>query len=157
MLPSNGADATAIGPFHDNDLNYKHLGDIGTGAGFYTGYIRVYKGVYPGQVKTISFLISDGTHGTGGSYDVDTGTYFYDVTKITESASHAILVTPDLVYLTGTWISESRLTTGKDSSNIPIAFKYSGTGTPKVFIYAQGDSNSQYIGGSQCHFVKFSV
>lgn len=157
VLPSNGADKTTVGPFHNNDFSYKHLGDIGTGAGFYTGYIRVDKDTQPGQVKTISFLVSDGTHGSGSSFDVDTSSPFSDITKITDSSSHAILVTPDLVYLTGTWVTESRLVTGKDSSNIPIAFKYTGTGTPKVFVYAQGDSNFQYIGKTETHFVKFST
>ena len=159
VLPSNGADKTAIGPFHDNDLNYKHLGDIGSGAGFYTGYIRVYKGAYPGEVKTIRFLVDDGTHGVGGAYDVDTGSYFYDTTRITSASSHFVYETPLLQYLTGGLINESRLSSSadQDTANIPIAFKYSGTGTPKVFIYAQGDSNSQYIGGSEVHFVKFST
>ena len=156
-MPSNGADKTNVGPFHENDFSYKYLGDIGTGAGFYTGYIRVDKASQPGQVKTISFLISDGTHGNSASFDVNTSSPFSDITKITDSSSHAVLVTPDLVYLTGTWVSNSRLVTGKDSSNIPIAFKYTGTGTPKVFVYAQGDSNYQYIGITQTHFVKFST
>ena len=162
VLPSNGADKTAVGPFHDNDLNYKYLGDIGSGAGFYTGYIRVYKGSYPGQVKTIRFLIDDGTHGIpsgGTTYDVDTGSYFYDTTRITSASSHFVYETPLLQYLTGGLINESRLSSSadQDSANIPIAFKYTGTGTPKVFMYAQGDSNYQYIGGSEVHFVKFST
>ena len=160
VLPSNGANKTAVGPFHENDMTYKHLGDIGTGAGFYTGYIRVYKGSYPGQVKTISFLFSDGTHGSGSGYDVNTVSSFsIDTPQISSSASHYITETPLLYYLTGTLITESRLKSNanQDTANIPFAFLYTGTGTPKVFIYAQGDSNYQYIGGSEVHFVKFST
>jgi len=157
-LPSNGGEktGTTLGYWHENDLNYRHVAEIGSGAGFYTGYIRVYKGSYAGQIKTISFLISDGTFGASSSNDVDTSVTFTDITKITESASHAILVTPDLVYLTGTWISSSRLTTGKDSSNIPLAFRYTGSGTLNIFIYAQADSNYQLMGGADARFIKFS-
>jgi len=164
VLPSNGGNKTAVGPFNENDMTYKHLGDLGTGAGFYTGYIRVYKGSYPGEVKTISFLFSDGTHGANGTppgatYNVNTISAFVDTPQISSSASHYITETPLLYFLTGTLITDSRLKSNanQDTANIPFAFLYTGTGTPKCFIYAQGDSNSQYIGGSEVHFVKFST
>ena len=159
FLPSNGGEkgGTTLGYWHENDQNYRHVAEIGEGSGFYTGYIRVYKGIYPGQIKSISFLISDGTYGAGSGYDVNTSVTFTDITKITESASHAILVTPELEYLTGTWIHESRLTTGKDSSNIPLSFKYTGTGTLNIFIFAQGDYNFQLMGGADARFIKFST
>lgn len=162
FLPSNGGEktGTTLGYWHENDLNYRHVAEIGSGAGFYTGYIRVYKGSFAGQIKTISFLVSDGTFGASNSNDVNTSVTFSDTTKITESASHAILVTPDLEYLTGGWISNSRLTstgtTGKDSSNIPLAFRYTGSGTLNIFVYAQGDSNYQLMGGADARFIKFS-
>ena len=157
-LPTNGGEktGTTLGYWHENDLNYRHVAEIGSGAGFYTGYIRVYKGSYAGQIKNISFLISDGTFGASSSNDVNTSVTFSDITKITESASHAILVTPNLQYLSGGWISSSRLTTGKDSSNIPLSFRYTGTGTLNFFIYAEADSNFQLMGGADARFVKFS-
>lgn len=159
FLPSNGGEktGTTLGYWHENDLNYRHVAEIGSGAGFYTGYIRVYKGIYAGQIKNISFLISDGTFGASSSNDVNTSVTFSDITKITESASHAILVTPNLQYLSGGWISNSRLTTGKDSSNIPLSFRYTGSGTVNFFIYAEGDSNYQLMGGADARFVKFST
>ena len=158
FLPSNGGEKTGstLGYWHENDLNYRHVAEIGSGAGFYTGYIRVYKGIYAGQIKNISFLVSDGTFGASSANDVNTSVTFSDITKITESASHAILVTPNLQYLSGGWISNSRLTTGKDSSNIPISFRYTGTGTLNFFIYAEADSNYQLMGGADARFVKFS-
>jgi len=159
FLPTKGGEktGTTLGYWNENDFNYRHVAEIGSGAGFYTGYVRVYKGFFAGQVKNISFLVSDGTYGSGAGYDVNTVVSFYDVTKITESASHAIYVSTDLVYLTGGWISGSRLTTSKDSGNIPIAFRYTGTGTLNFFIYAEGDSNTQYIGGCDVRLVKFST
>ena len=158
FLPSSGGEktGTTLGYWHENDLNYRHVAEIGSGAGFYTGYIRVYKGSFAGQIKTISFLVSDGTFGASSSNNVNTSVTFSDTTKITESASHAILVTPELQYLSGGWISSSRLTTGKDSSNIPLAFRYTGSGTLNIFIYAQGDSNYQLMGGADARFIKFS-
>jgi hypothetical protein len=157
-LPSNGGEktGTTLGYWHENDFNYRHVAEIGSGAGFYTGYVRVFKGSFAGQIKTISFLISDGTFGPSSSNNVNTSVTFSDTTKITESASHAILVTTDLQYLTGGWISQSRLTTSKDSGNIPLAFRYTGTGTLNFFIYAQADSNFQLMGGADARFVKFS-
>ena len=159
FLPSFGGEktGTTLGYWNENDLNYRHVAEIGSGSGFYTGYIRVYKGSFAGQIKTISFLISDGTFGTSSSYNVNTSVTFSDTTKVLESASHAILVTPDLEYLSGGWIAASRLTTGKDSSNIPLSFRYTGSGTLNIFIYAQGDSNTQYMGGADARFVHFST
>jgi predicted nucleic acid-binding Zn-ribbon protein len=159
FLPSFGGEktGTTLGYWNENDLNYRHVAEIGSGSGFYTGYIRVYKGSFAGQIKTISFLISDGTFGTSSSFNVNTSVTFSDTTKVLESASHAILVTPDLQYLSGGWIADSRLTTGKDSSNIPLSFRYTGSGTLNIFIYAQGDSNTQYMGGADARFVHFST
>ena len=158
FLPSKGGQktGTTLGYWHENDFNYRHVAEIGSGAGFYTGYIRVFKQPYAGQIKGIEFLISDGTFGASSSNDVNTSVTFSDITAITESASHAILVTPKLQYLTGGWISASRLTTGKDSSNIPLSFRYTGTGTLNIFIYAEADSNYQLMGGADARFVKFS-
>lgn len=159
FLPSRGGQktGTTLGYWHENDFNYRHVAEIGSGAGFYTGYIRVFKPPYAGQIKGIEFLISDGTYGNAYFYDVNTSVVFYDITRITESASHAVLVTPKLVYLTGGWIEASRLTTGKDSSNIPLSFRYTGTGTLNVFIYAEADGNYQLMGGADARFVKFST
>jgi len=159
FLPSFGGEktGTTLGYWNANDLNYRHVAEIGSGSGFYTGYIRVFKGSFAGQIKTISFLISDGTFGPSSSNDVNTSVTFTDITKITEASSHAIFVTTDLQYLSGGWIADSRLTTGKDSSNIPLSFRYTGTGTLNIFIYAQGDTNTQYMGGADARFVHFST
>ena len=159
FLPSFGGEktGTTLGYWNANDLNYRHVAEIGSGSGFYTGYVRVFKGSFAGQIKTISFLISDGTFGPSSSNDVNTSVTFTDITKITEASSHAIFVTTDLQYLSGGWIADSRLTTGKDSSNIPLSFRYTGSGTLNIFIYAQGDSNTQYMGGADARFVHFST
>jgi hypothetical protein len=169
FLPSRGGEKTgpSIGYFHDNDFNYRQIAEIGSGAGFYQGFARIYKGSYAGQVKTIVFMVSDGTYGASYIYDVNTGVYFYDVgpnfnidgkgSYREDSASHVVFDTPHIGFLTGNWIPSGRLTSTRDSGNIPLAFRYTGTGTLNFFIGAQGDSNYQYVGGVDVRFIKFST
>ena len=159
VLPSNGGLVTgsSIGNFNTNSLRYAHVTSVGTGAGFYIGYVRLVGGT--GEVKTISMLFSDGTHGASASNQINTtvtsgGT---DTTKLTDNASNPFrYVTPTLDKLPGL-INESRLTSSADTTNIPFAFRYTGTGTVNLFIYAQGNSNALQIGSADARFVKFSA
>ena len=159
VLASNGGLVTGstIGNFNANSLRYAHVTSVGTGAGFYIGYVRLVGGT--GQVKTISMLFSDGTFGASASNQINTtvtsgGT---DTTKLTDNASSPFrYVTPDIEKLPGL-ITESRLTSSADTTNIPFAFRYTGTGTVNLFIYAQGDSNALQIGSADARFIKFSA
>mgnify|MGYP004172390237 CR=1 FL=1 len=45
-------------------FRYAHVAEIGTGAGFYQGYVRAKGGT--GQVKTVRFFISDGRNRSVG-------------------------------------------------------------------------------------------
>ena len=158
-MPSNGGlvAGSTIGNFNNNSLRYAHVTSVGTGAGFYIGYVRLVGGT--GQVKTISMLFSDGTFGASASNQINTtvtsgGT---DTAKLTDNASSPFrYVTPNLEKLPGL-IDESRLTSSSDTTNIPFAFRYTGTGTVNLFIYAQGNSNSLQIGSADARFVKFSA
>ena len=159
VLASNGGlvDGSAIGNFNTNSLRYAHVTSVGTGAGFYIGYVRLVGGT--GEVKTISMLFSDGTFGASASNQINTtvtsgGT---DTTKLTDNASSPFrYVTPLLQNLPGL-ISESRLTSSSDTANIPFAFRYTGSGTVNLFIYAQGNSNALQIGSADARFIKFSA
>ena len=159
MLPTSGGLVTgsSIGNFNNNSLRYAHVTSVGTGAGFYIGYVRLVGGT--GEVKTISLLFSDGTFGASSSNQINTtvtsgGT---DTTKLTDNASSPFrYVTPDLEKMMGL-ISESRLISSADTTNIPLAFRYTGTGTVNLFIYGQGDSNSLQIGSADARFIKFSA
>ena len=159
VLASNGGlvDGSAIGNFNNNSLRYAHVTGVGTGAGFYIGYVRLVGGT--GEVKTISLLFSDGTFGAGSSNQIDTTvtTGGTDTTKLTDNASSPFrYVTPDLEKMMGL-ITDSRLTSSADTTNIPLAFRYTGTGTVNLFIYGQGDSNSLQIGSADARFIKFSA
>ena len=158
-LPSNGGlvAGSSIGNFNTNSKRYAHVTSVGTGAGFYIGYVRLVGGT--GEVKSISLLFSDGTFGASASNQINTtetsgGT---DTTKLTDNASSPFrYVTPDLEKMMGL-IPESRLTTSADTTNIPLAFRYTGTGTVNLFIYGQGDGNSLQIGSADARFIKFSA
>ena len=159
VLASNGGlvDGSAIGNFNNNSLRYAHVTSVGTGAGFYIGYVRLVGGT--GEVKTISLLFSDGTFGASASNQIDTTvtTGGTDTTKLTDNASSPFrYVTPDLEKMMGL-IIDSRLTSSADTTNIPLAFRYTGTGTVNLFIYGQGDSNSLQIGSADARFIKFSA
>ncbi len=159
VLLSNGGvvAGSSIGNFNNNSLRYAHVNSIGTGAGFYIGYVRLVGGT--GQVKSISMLFSDGTFGASASNQINTtvtsgGT---DTTKLTDRASSPFrYVTPDLDKMMGL-INESRLTSSADTTNIPLAFRYTGTGTINLFIYGQGDGNFLQIGSADARFIKFSA
>ena len=159
VLPTNGGlvSGSSLGNFNNNSKRYAFVVSVGSGSGFYQGYVRLKGG--NGQVKTISLLFSDGTFGTGSGFQINTqvtsgGT---DTTKLTDSDSGPFrYVTPDLEKLPGL-ISESRLTSSSDTANIPFAFRYTGTGTVNLFVYGQGNGNSRQIGSVDARFVKFSA
>lgn len=150
ILPTNGGAVTgsSIGNFNNNSKRYAEITTVGSGAGFYQGYVRLVGG--NGQVKTIHLLFSDGTVDTtvtsGGS----------DTAELLDSSSGVVYRTPDIEHL-NTSITESRLTSSADTANIPIAFRYTGSSTVKCYIYGQGDSNSRQIGSADVRFVKFSA
>tara|TARA_R100000231_G_scaffold129431_5_gene100835 strand:- start:3296 stop:4918 length:1623 start_codon:yes stop_codon:yes gene_type:complete len=150
ILPTNGGAVTgsSIGNFNNNSKRYAEITTVGSGAGFYQGYVRLVGG--NGQVKTIHLLFSDGTVNTtetsGGS----------DTAELLDSSSGVVYRTPDIEHL-NTSITDSRLTSSADTANIPIAFRYTGSSTVKCYIYGQGDSNFRQIGSADVRFVKFSA
>ena len=162
-LPTKGAktSGTTMGGFYYNDMRYAHVAEIGTGAGFYQGYVRAKGGT--GQVKTVRFYISDGTFGNNGSptstapYQVNTHVSTTgDTPELSDSNSIVIYKSPRLQDLPG-HVSESRLVSTADTTNIPLAFRYEGSGTLNFFIYAQGDANPAYVSFVEARFIKFGV
>jgi len=150
ILPTTGSrvSGSIIGNFNNNSLRYAEVCEVGTGAGFYQGFVRAKGGT--GQVKTIHFLFSDGTVNT----TVTTGGA--DTTELGESSSGVVYKTPLIQKLPGL-VSESRLTSTDDTTNIPLAFRYDGTGTVTLYIYGQGDSNSRQVNFVEGRFIKFGV
>jgi len=139
---------STIGNFNNNSKRYAEITTVGTGAGFYQGYVRLVGGT--GQVKTIHLLFSDGTVNTT---ETSGGT---DTAALTDSSSGVVYKTPDIEHL-NTNISESRLVSSADTANLPIAFRYTGSGTVKCYMFGQGNGNSLQIGSADVRFVKFSA
>ncbi len=150
VLPSSGGlvSGSTIGNFNSNSKRYAEITTVGTGAGLYQGYVRLVGG--NGQVKTIHLLFSDGTVNTtvtsGGT----------DTAELLDGSAGVVYRTPDIQHL-NTSITNSRLISSADTANIPIVFRYTGSGTVKCYIYGQGDSNARQIGSADVRFVKFSA
>ena len=150
VLPSLGGlvSGSTVGNFNSNSKRYAEVTTVGTGAGLYQGYVRLVGGT--GQVKTIHLLFSDGTVNTtvtsGGT----------DTAALTDSSSGVVYKTPDIEHL-NTNIVQSRLLSSADTANLPIVFRYTGSGTVKCYIYGQGDGGARQIGSADVRFVKFSA
>ena len=158
LLPSEGGltSGSVIGNFNNNSMRYAFVTSIGSGAGFYTGFVRAVGGT--GEVKTIRFLFGDGTHGPSSSNAINTTvtTGGTDTPSLNEGSLGVIHITPLLENMHG-HISQSRLVSSSDTANIPLAFRYTGSGTVKLFIQAQGDSNNVQVGSIEARFIKFGI
>ncbi len=150
VLPTNGGlvSGSTVGNFNSNSKRYAQITSVGSGAGFYQGYVRLVGGT--GQVKTIHLLFSDGTVNTT---ETSGGT---DTAELTDSSSGVVYRTPDIEHL-NTSIIQSRLLSSADTANLPLAFRYTGSGTVTCYIYGQGDGGTRQIGSADVRFVKFSA
>ena len=161
QLGSFGANVsgTTIGSFNENDLNYREIGTIGTGAGVYMGTIQAKGG--DNHVKTIHFHVSDTTVNTS----VTTSDTPVHSQSNTNGAFHQ-RVSANVDYL----IKESRLYGTESGSTAtdglanrtfftqPVVFKYEGTGTVKLYIYAQADgANNKKVGHIDYRFIKLGT
>ncbi len=128
VLPSSGAAEQLIGPWTpSNTMQYKFVTSVGSGAGFYHGFVRMRTGT--NHIKTVSMVF----------FDSATSAIVYD--------SGSTTTLPGLV---------TRFQNAADSANIPLAFEYTGSNTVNLFIYAQADSapDTLYV---TARFYKYSV
>ena len=111
-LPSSGAAAQTIGPWTpSNTMQYKFVTSVGSGAGFYHGFVRL-QGI-TNHVKTVSLVY----------FDSGTSAIVYD-SGTTDKLPGQV----------------DRFFSSSDSANIPQAFEYTGSNTVNLFILAQADS-----------------
>jgi hypothetical protein len=111
-LPSSGAAAQTIGPWTpSNTMQYKYVTSVGSGAGFYHGFVRL-QGI-TNHIKTVSLV------------------YFDSATSAIVYNSGTTDKLPGQV---------DRFFSTSDSANIPQAFEYTGSNTVNLFILAQADS-----------------
>lgn len=111
-LPSSGAAEQTIGPWTpSNTMQYKYVTSVGSGAGFYHGFVRL-QGV-TNHIKTVSLVY----------FDSGTSAIVYN-SGTTDKLPGQV----------------DRFFSSSDSANIPQAFEYTGSNTVNLFILAQADS-----------------
>lgn len=128
VLPASGAAEQLIGPWTvTNQMQYKLVTSVGSGAGFYHGFVRMRTGT--NHIKTVSMVFFD----SGNSAVV------YDSGSTTLLPGHV-----------------TRFQNAADTANIPVAFEYTGSNTVNLFILAQADSapDTLYV---TARFYKYST
>ena len=154
ILPLARGTVSNVGPFNNNTMRLIQIASIGTAAGIYSGYVRVFGG--NGQVKTLSIVAGDATFGGAGN-QLRNDTAYTDGT----APSIPTADTGAAQYHSGQsqyWSAIDRF----DSTNEMVqkdfmVRKTSGTGaTMHIYILAQGDGNSRYLSSVQYAFQRFS-
>jgi len=136
VLPSAGANNSSVGGFSvTNSMQNKFIASIGTGAGFYSGYVRLVGGT--NHVKTISIQIRTGTS------DGSQGTLVYETPRI------------DL-YTAGN-LPSARLYSSAQTANMPIVFSYTGSSSLAAYVRGQADSATDTISSGEARFIKFGT
>ena len=140
VLPSDGGTASglSIGGWSTNTMANKRLIEIGSGAGFYQGYVRLVGNT--DHVKTVSIQVRTGTSNTSQ------GTLVYETPQLHQYTAG------NLLHDGGTRIYSSAQT-----ANMPIAFSYSGSSALSVYIRAQADTGLDYLGTCEARFLKFGT
>ena len=140
VLPSDGGTASglSIGGWSTNIMANKRLIEIGSGAGFYQGYVRLVGNT--NHVKTVSIQVRTGTSNTSQ------GTLVYETPQLHQYTAG------NLLHDGGT-----RIYSAAQTANMPIAFSYTGTSALSVYIRAQADTGLDYLGTCEARFLKFGT
>ena len=142
VLPSSGANVagSVIGSWSTNVMDNKHVVSVGSGPGFYQGFVRVIGETH--YVKTISIQIRTGT-ATNSE-----GTLVYETPQLHQYTAGNLLINGGTRLYTNT--------SPVASGNMPIAFTHTGTGNVSVFVRAQGDSGPDTL-RCEARFIKFGT
>jgi len=143
VLPSEGANVSGvvIGAWQTNTMDNRFVTEVGSGPGFYQGFVRVTGGTH--YVKSVSIQIRTGTS--------------------TGLEGNLIYETPQLHEYTAGNLKDNnatRLYTNTSpvaSGNMPIAFTYTGSGSVSVFVRAQADTGPDTLGIGEARFIKFGT
>ena len=129
-LPSTGGTAVNVGPYYTNQQAERLVTTIGSGSGFYMGFVRITGGT--NHVKSLRISIRNGTSTSNSQI------YLSSLSRNLEG--HI-----------------DRFYSSSDSTNIPFAFTFTGSGTVAAFIKASGDSGPDYLGSVEARFIKFGT
>jgi len=140
VLPSDGGSASgaSIGGWSTNIMANKRLVEIGSGAGFYQGYVRLVGNT--NHVKTVSIQVRTGTSNSSQ------GSLVYETPQLHQ-------------YTAGNLLADggTRIYSSSQTANMPIAFTYSGSSALSVYIRAQADTGLDYLGTCEARFLKFGT
>ena len=135
VLPAGGGlvNGSTIGSWSTNVFAYRFVTSIGTGIGFYTGYVRLIGGT--NHVKGVHLAFNTSTS--------------------TPTSTNILYETPRTHLLAG---HVSRFYSNSDSQNIPISFtNTSHTGTVYFWILAQGDSGPDTLQSAEARFFRLGI
>ena len=146
---------SAIGNWQADIMRLKKVADLGTDAGLYHIYCRVFGG--SGQVKTLSIVAGDGTFGTGTSFELR------DDFEYTDGAS-STLTTQDIghtQYHSGQsqyWSAVNRFNGTNDmvQKDFIVRKTSDSSRTLRLYILAQGDGSNRQLSNVQYGFYRFS-
>ena len=142
VLPSSGANVagSVIGSWSTNVMDNKHVVSVGSGPGFYQGFVRVIGETH--YVKTISVQARTGTS------TASEGTLIYETPQLHEYTAGNLLDNGGTRLYTNT--------SPVASGNMPIAFTYTGSGNVSIFIRAQADTGPDTL-RAEARFIKFGT
>ncbi len=153
VLPSVGTtiSGSSLGSFFENRMNNRNCGSIGTGAGFYFGFIRIQGGT--GQVKSVQLAFID-----------DTSQFTFGSANTTHTTPTSVANSNSAVIETFTLSSQAghidRYTSDASKSQFAFGINYTGSNALTIVLSAQGDGNGVTLNSSkavQYRAYKFSV
>jgi hypothetical protein len=159
-LPVTYATVTGsnIGSWDENIMRIREVGDIGTAAGVYTGFVRVFGG--DGQVKTLEILVGDGTYGGSGN-QIRNDVAYDSGTQNGSSSQVPIVASGGIIYASGAskyWSRIDRFNSTNAIAQLSFTFRKtsSASSTAKLYINAQGDGAGKELDNVQYAFYRFS-
>ena len=146
---------TTIGAWQNNQKRLKLVADLGTEAGVYHIFCRVFGST--GQVKTLSIVAGDGTFGSGASFELRSDIEYNDDANPnipTADQGYAQYHSGNSEY----WSAIARFDNVNEmvQKDFMIRKTSSTSRTLRLYVNAQGDGNNRYLSNVQYGFYKFS-
>lgn len=135
VLPAGGGvvNGSTIGSWSTNVMAYRRVTSVGTGVGFYMGYVRLVGGT--NHVKSVFLVFTTSTS--------------------TPTSSNTIYQSPQTKFLAG---HVDRFFSNSDSQNIPVSFTNSShSGTVHFWLLAQGDSGPDTLQSAEARFFRLGI
>jgi len=146
---------SAIGNWQNDIMRLKKVADLGTDAGLYHIYCRVFGS--SGQVKTLSIVAGDGTFGTGTSFELRDDFAYTDEassTLTTQDIGHTQYHSGQSQY----WSAIDRFNGTNDmvQKDFIVRKTSDSSRTLRLYVLAQGDGSNRQLSNVQYGFYRFS-